>query len=80
MASGFWPRIVGDLGGLQALDADQQRDLAVRGRELRERALERELGLRVGERLERRALVAGGVARAAGRRRAARGPPARGPS
>lgn len=52
----------GDLGGRQALHADQQRDLEVGRRELGERALEGELRLRVRERLERRAIRRGGAA------------------
>ena len=40
---------LGDLGGLHALDADQQRDLAIRRRQGAERALECELRLRIGE-------------------------------
>ena len=42
--------IGGDLGRPQPLDADEQRDLAILRREARERALERELHLRVRER------------------------------
>ena len=54
---------LGDLRRREALDAHQQGDLAIRRRELCERALEGELRLRVGERLERRACVAGQLAR-----------------
>src|SRR3954469_12019420 len=49
---------LGDLGGLHALDADQQGDLAIGRRERREGAVERALGLRVRECLEWRALGA----------------------
>jgi hypothetical protein len=45
-----------DLDWLQTLDADEQRDLAMRGWERRKRALERRLRLRVDERFERRAI------------------------
>jgi hypothetical protein len=51
---------LGDLARLHALDPDEQRDLSMRGGERCERAFECELGLRVGDRLERRALRPGG--------------------
>lgn len=60
---GFLIEDDGDLGRLHALDADEQRHLAVGGGESGERALERVLGLRVGDRFERRALLAGRLAR-----------------
>jgi hypothetical protein len=53
---------LGDLGRRQAFDADQERDFAVGRRERGKRTLERELGLGIRERLERRPLVAGGLA------------------
>jgi len=46
---------LGDLGGLETFDADEQGDLAIRGCEGGERALEGELRLGVGECLEGRA-------------------------
>lgn len=54
---------VGDLGGGHAFHADEERDLAIGGSERGERPLERELLLRVRERIERRALTACDLAR-----------------
>lgn len=45
-----------DLARLHAFDADEQRDLAIGGRQRGKRALERELRLRIGEGFERRAI------------------------
>ena len=50
---GFVAKDVGHLRRRHAFDTDEQRDLAIRGSERREGLLERELLLRIGERLER---------------------------